>query len=86
MNSETILIWLWCAHPVLQSVVAVVFWRRGLHKQFPVFFAYLLAQTAMFAVLFPLRQSGNYGWFFWSYWSAAAINAILGGFSLRPMQ
>jgi hypothetical protein len=58
--------------------VAVVLWRRGLHKKFPVFFAYLLAQTAMFAALFPLRLSGNYGWFFWSYWLAAAINAILG--------
>jgi hypothetical protein len=78
VNSETILLWLWCAHPVLQSVVAVVLWRRGLHKKFPVFFAYLLVQTAMFAALFPLRLSGNYGWFFWGYWSAAAINAILG--------
>ncbi|HYU47026.1 MAG TPA: hypothetical protein VEK84_12730 [Terriglobales bacterium] len=73
MNSETIL---WCLHPILQSVVAVVLWRRGLHKKFPVFFAYLIAQNAYFAACFPLR--GNYNWYFWVYWLGAAISAVLG--------
>ena len=76
MQSEIIHLGLWWAHPILQSVVAVVLWRRGLHKKFPVFFTYLVAQDAIFAVLFPLR--GNYGWFFWAYWLGSALNAILG--------
>jgi len=67
---------LWWAHPILQSVVAVVLWRRALHKHFPVFFAYILAQIAIFGVTFSVRN--NYTWFFWVYWLGAAINAVLG--------
>ena len=77
MNNEFIN-WLCCTQAILQSGVAVVLWRRGLHKKFPVFFAYLLVQSAMFAALFPLRFTGNYTWFFWGYWSSAALIAILG--------
>ncbi len=76
MNSEFIGPWLWYAQPILQSVVAIMFWRRQLHKQFPVFFSYLLAQIAIFAVVFPLR--GNYVWYFWSFWIGEAISAVLG--------
>lgn len=67
---------LWYAHPILQSVVAVVLWRRGLHKKFPVFFAYLIAHIAIFVTIFPLRA--NYNWYFWLYWLGAAISAVLG--------
>jgi len=78
VNSEIIQGWLWYAHPVLQSVVAVVLWRRSLHKQFPVFFAYILSQLAIFAVTFPVWRAGNREWYFWVYWIGAAINAVLG--------
>ena len=78
MNSETIRLWLWCTHPILQSVVALVLWRRGLHKRFPVFFAYILSQIAIFAVTFPVERTGNYEWYFWVYWPGAAISAVLG--------
>jgi len=67
---------LWCAHPVLQSVLAIVLWRRKLYKQFPVFFTYILAQIATFALIFPWRH--NYEWYFWSYWLGAAVSAVLG--------
>jgi hypothetical protein len=73
VNSETIL---WCLHPILQSVVAVVLWSRGLHKKFPVFFTYLIVQNAYFAACFSLR--GNYNWYFRAYWLGAAISAALG--------
>jgi hypothetical protein len=76
VNSETIRLWLWCLHPILQSAVVGVLWRRGLHKKFPVFFAYLIAHIAIFAAVFPLR--GNYNWYFWVYWLGAAISAVLG--------
>ena len=78
MNSETIRLWLWCTHPILQSVVAVALWRRGLHKRFPVFFAYVLSQIAIFAVTFTVERTGNYEWYFWVYWPGAAISAVLG--------
>jgi hypothetical protein len=68
---------LWCAHPVLQSILALAMWRRGLHKQFRVFFSYILLQIVIFGVTFPLWRSGNYEWFFWTYWAGAAVNAIV---------
>jgi hypothetical protein len=72
-----IALYLWCAQPLLQSAVAVVLWRRKLHKQFPVFFTYVLAQIAIFALTFPLRSADNYEWFFYTYWMGAAISALL---------
>jgi len=69
---------LWSAQPVLQWVVAMVLWKRKLHKQFPVFCVYLLSQIVIFSVTFPLRQTGNYEWFFWSYWLGAAVSAFVG--------
>ncbi len=72
-----IALYLWCAQPLLQSAVALVLWRRKLHKQFPVFFAYLLTQIAIFAITFPLRSAENYEWFFYSYWVGAAVSALL---------
>lgn len=77
MNSETIRLWLWCLEPILQSVVAVVLWRRGLHKKFPVFFAYLLTKIGIFLTIFPLYRH-YYEWYFWLFWLGEALMAILG--------
>lgn len=73
---QQIALYAWCAQPLLQSAVAMVLWRRGLHKQFPVFFKYLLAQIAIFAVTYPLYRT-NYARFFYAYWIAAAVSALL---------
>ena len=54
LHSQTAYLALWCSHPVLQAAVAVCLWRRKLYRQFPVFFSYILAQIAIFAVTFPL--------------------------------
>lgn len=78
MNGQTISLGLWCTQPILQSVVAAVLWRRGLHKRFPVFFAYILSQIAIFAVTFPVWRAGNYEWFYWVYWPGEAVSALLG--------
>ena len=44
MNSPHIQLALWIAHPVLElSLAAIMFWR-GLHRKFPVFFAYIVFQ------------------------------------------
>src|SRR3979490_2982457 len=73
-----IVLYLWCAQPILQSVVAVILWRRKLHKQFPVFFLFLLVQVANFAIIFPLWRTGTYGLYFGPFWLGEAVNAVLG--------
>jgi hypothetical protein len=77
-HSHTVVAFLWCAQPILQSVVAVILWRRKLHKQFPVFFLFLLVQVANFAVIFPLWFTGNHNLYFGLFWLGEAINAVLG--------
>jgi hypothetical protein len=78
LHSHTVFLYLWCAQPILQSVVAVILWRRKLHKQFPVFFLFLLVQVANFAVIFPLWRTGNHTIYFWLFWLGEAVNAVLG--------
>jgi len=70
--------YLWCAQPILESAVALALWHRGLRKKFPIFFTYLLTQVALFAITFPLRGPETYEWFFYVYWSGAAVSALLG--------
>jgi hypothetical protein len=62
----------------LQSVAAAVLWHRKLHKQFPVFFLFLLAQITNFAVLFPLWLMGSRDVYFYLFWLGEAVNAFLG--------
>jgi hypothetical protein len=59
-------------------VVAVILWRRKLHKQYPVFFLFLLAQIANFAIIFPFFLAGIYKVYFASFWVGEAVNAFLG--------
>jgi hypothetical protein len=77
-HSQIVYQCLWCAHPILQLAVAVALWQRKLHQRFPVFFTYILAQIAIFAVTFPVWRAGNYAWFFGAYWLGAVVSAILG--------
>jgi hypothetical protein len=53
-------IWLyryfWVAPHVLLAAVAVVMFRRRLHRDFPVFFSYLLFEILQFCVLFSLGR------------------------------
>ena len=78
LHSHTTTLYLWCAQPILQTVVAGIFWRRKLHKQFPVFFTFLLAQLVIFAVTFLSYGRADDAWYFWLFWSGEAVNAVLG--------
>ena len=78
LSSHNVALYLWCAQPVLQLTIAVVFWRRKLHKKFPVFFAFLITQVVNFCVIFPLWLTGNYNVYFVPFWVGEAINAVLG--------
>jgi hypothetical protein len=69
---------LWCAHPLLQTVVAGAMYWRKLHKTFPVFFAYIVAQIAIFVILFPLQEWGTYSIFFYTFWATNALSVVLG--------
>jgi hypothetical protein len=76
MSTSHIIEFLWYTQTVLQAAVGTVLWRRKLHKQFPVFFVYLVAQIVMFAASFPFHRHQIL--FFWMYWIGAALNAVLG--------
>jgi hypothetical protein len=69
---------LWIAHPVLELGAAAVFFRRKLHKIFPVFFTYLISQILIFSILFPIYQLGDSQVFFFVYWSCAIVSLAIG--------
>jgi hypothetical protein len=67
---------LWIAHPVLQTAIAVVMFRRKQYRQFKFFFAYIVTQILTFAVIFPVRY--NYSLSFYLTWFSIAISVALG--------
>src|SRR2546430_14625684 len=69
---------LWIAHPLLQLSVAAVMFYRKLHKIFPVFFAYIVSQILIFAVLFPMLQLGYPHYYVCMYWTCTAISLAVG--------
>jgi hypothetical protein len=90
LSSPIVVLGLWCSQPISQSAVAWILWRRKLHKKFPVFFLFLLAQIGIFVVIFPLWLAANlpgsstawfagyYTLYFGLFWLGEAVNAILG--------
>jgi len=55
MNWHAVLsLFLWITPHALLGVLAVILWRRRLHREFPVFFAYVLYEIAEFILLFAL--------------------------------
>lgn len=84
LHSHAMAMFLWWTQPTLQLVVAAIMWRRKLHRQFPIFFYFLVAQVVNFAVTYPLYHLASYQWYlwykwyFWCYWTGEAVNAVLG--------
>jgi hypothetical protein len=68
---------LWLAHPVLQTVIAVAMLRRGQHREFKFFFAYIVTQIVTFAVVFSTWRYNNPASFYLS-WLGTAISVALG--------
>jgi hypothetical protein len=68
---------LWVAHPVLQTVIAITMFRRGQHREFKYFFAYIVTQIMTFAVVFPTYRY-NYSAAFYVSWISTAISVALG--------
>jgi hypothetical protein len=69
---------IWFAHPVLQSATAAVMVWRKLYRKFPVFFAYLLSQVAVFALVFSAYRWGDYKEYFYGYWICSIISLVIG--------
>ncbi len=69
--------YLWLAPHVLQVVLAVFLWRRGLHRLFPVFFAYTLFEAVEEFTLYGMdvhpSVSGE------SWWFAFCVGLVLEG-------
>src|SRR5580704_15622196 len=69
---------LWIFHPVIEIPLAGIMYRRKLHRQFPIFFAYILFQVVGFAILFPLYLSRSSADYFFAYWISAIACWVFG--------
>lgn len=77
MSSPHVLLALWVIQPVIQTAIAILFFRRKLHKEFPAFFAYIVLQVPIFCIQFPVYLYGLRTAYFYIYWSWAALELVL---------
>ena len=85
MSSLQIQLALWISQPVLQAAIAIVIYRRRLHKQFNAFFTYTVAQIVFFAISFPIHYCSSvfvdadhkYQLYFVAYYVIEALNVVL---------
>ncbi|MFZ0769918.1 MAG: hypothetical protein WCA49_10000 [Candidatus Sulfotelmatobacter sp.] len=68
---------LWIAHPVLETAIAVVMLRRGQHRAYKYFFAYIVAQIPISLVCFATYWY-DYPAYFYVYSFTIAISVALG--------
>jgi hypothetical protein len=68
---------LWLAHPFLQTVIAIAMLRRGQHRTFKYFFAYVVTQIVTFAIVFATYRY-HYSALFYVSWLGTAISVALG--------
>src|ERR1700692_4938273 len=68
---------LWIAQPVIQAAIAIVMFRRGQHREFKYFFAYIVALILTFTVIFPTYWYSQ-GAYFYVSWIATALSVVLG--------
>jgi hypothetical protein len=69
---------LWISHPVIEIPLAGIMYWRKLHRQFPVFFCYVLFQVLQFFILFPIFRSDHLTEYFFAYWLSALVCWIFG--------
>lgn len=69
---------MWIAHPVLQTVIAVAMYRRGQHREFKFFLAYVVLQILTFVVVFPAYLYQHMSAAFYLSWGSTAISVVLG--------
>jgi len=74
---RTLLYALWFVQPVLETVIGIVMLKRGQHRVFKYFFAYIVAQILTFGVAFPTYRY-NYSAYFYVSSLAIAVSVALG--------
>ena len=74
------LLWhyLWLGPQILQASLVVVLWRRGFHRQFPVFFAYLICEATEAITLYGMDVLPSVSVTAW--WYACCAGLIIEGF------
>jgi hypothetical protein len=79
MSSPQLELVLWVMQPIIQAVIATIFYRRKLHQEFPAFFFYIVAQIPIFCVVLPVYfyEGSVSSHYFVVYWSAAALDLVL---------
>jgi uncharacterized membrane protein len=70
--------YLWVAPQILQAGLAVLLWRRGIHRHFPVFFAYLVFEAIEQLTLYGMDILPSVSVTTW--WFACCIGLVLEGF------
>ena len=68
---------LWVMQPLIQAAIAILLYRRRLHKEFPTFFTYVVVQIPIFLIELPVYRYGGQSIYFYTYWSVEAINLVL---------
>lgn len=63
---------------MLQLAVGAVMYWRGLHRKFPIFFAYIVFQFVTFPVLFYTQRHASYASYFYAYWAYFAVSLSIG--------
>jgi len=75
------LLWhyLWVAPCVLLAVLALLMWRRGLHKQFPAFFSYAIFEAAggLTVYLMDVSRSVPARTYWWSYFLFLLVEGFI---------
>ena len=77
MSSPHMMLALWIIQATTQAAIAVVLYRRKLHKEFPAFFLYIVLQLIIFCVQFPVYRYANGIAYFEVYWVATALDLIV---------
>lgn len=78
LDVNTVLNVIWPVSIALLACTIVLVYRRGLHREYPWFFRYLLVVCGRAPILFLLREDReNY---FYAYWSAETVTVVLSFF------
>jgi hypothetical protein len=70
--------YLWLAPQILQVVLAVILWRRGIHRRFPVFFTYLVYGALEEFTLYGMDVLPSVSAVTW--WRVFCVGLVLQGF------
>jgi len=75
---------LWIASWIGASVLIGYIWKKKLNREFPIFFAFLVAETVSDLLNFVL-SCGHKHAYYYSYWAGVAVTTCLGFFVLQEI-